>query len=227
MRKWIPVIIVTLIAVIGGVLAVTYEAPEFIIFLFNQKVDQELFNPNSKVGNMKEEILNELQPVIIELIYEGQTYDQSSNLTEVFATFNEINEKLTIYVQDTIPEINEFIEELNFDPIEQKVNSLVEEHQLLAKALIQSQQERLELLLTLNTQLEQLEEILSDFNVMFYHTERPSQSIVYFQSIVYLLEEIETIHNDYVRVTDAYQQAKTDYYLILINMGLKEYFFGH
>ena len=226
MRNWIPAFVVVFIAIVGIGSAVTYEAPEFEIFLFNQELDQDLFNAKSQTGIMIEETLNQLQPAMSELINEGQIYDQSADLTETFNIFNEVKDQLGIYVEDVSPEIDKLIQQLNFTKIEKRVSSLSQDHQPLAENLIESQQERLELLLVIHAQLEELDEKLVSFQEMFYSMERPSQTLAYFQSLVYLLEEIDANHKDYVMATENYQQAKTEYFLILINMGSRDYLFG-
>jgi len=211
---------------LGVTLALSYRSPEFEIFNFCQKLDENLMNAELRVNRTREAILNDTQESLRTLISAGQVYHQHTNLTEQFEIFFKNYEELNEFVERVIPAMNHTIERSNFSRIDDIINKLNESDQLLAREMLTYQQERVNYLVRLNELTISLSETLTDFEKMFYETERPSQPIFYFQNIVNIFEEIEKIHQKYTFSTESYYRAKTNYYLILVDMGLKEYFFG-
>ena len=226
MRKLGPLLIILFIAGVGVSLALTDDSSVFNIFLFTQSLDREVIKAEQIVDKRREELLNDLQPSVNQLILDGQTYDQNTNLRDQFASFNELNEALKVYVDRVVPIINKIIKTADFETIESSIDTLSEEDQLLAVEMLFYQKERLNYLLALNTLLEELAEQLENFEELFYTTVPPSKPILYLESVTYLFEEIEKIHSQFVTSTEAYHIAKTNYYLILSNMSVNDYFFG-
>ena len=211
---------------IGSIFAFSYKAPEFRIFSFVQNLDEKISNAELRSARTREEIINDIQQVVGELVEVGQVYNQSTNLITQFEFLNERLEELTQFVNRSIPPMNKAIEDSNFTRIESIVEKISEEDQGLAREMLSYQQNRTEYLHKLNELTEELLEMLTKFEEMFYETERPSQPILYFQKISNLFDEIEGTHENYVEATEVYYRLKTNYYLILVEMDLRAYFFG-
>ena len=220
------ILIIFIMTAIGSIFAFSYKAPEFRIFSFVQNLDEQISKAELRSARTREEIINDTQQVVGELIEAGQVYNQLTNLTTQFEFLNANLGELTQFVSRSIPPMNKAIEDSNFTRMESIVEKISEEDQELTREMLSYQQSRVEYLHKLNDLTEELLEMLTKFEEMFYETARPSQPILYFQKISNLFEEIEVTHGNYVEATETYYRLKTNYYLILVEMDLRAYFFG-
>lgn len=224
-RPFIPALIIMIIAALGIFFAFTYKIPEVQVFQFYQNLDQEIVTCEKQNTSTLEENLNVLQSSVSSLISAGQTYDGSTDLTELFDSFNKQYDMLKQYNESVAVCISSAIEKTNFESIEKVIKKLPEGLQTLGNEMTTLQQERTTKLTALEEQLSSLVSTLSTFETMFYNT-KTSEAVQYFQSVNVAFNDVQTLHTEYMTTVEAYYTAKTAYYESIANKGTFDYLFG-